>query len=371
MITSSPRKDQLMLEAVARLLHELADARILDTTDLGDPAAPVLRVTLDDHYDRIGHTVIAKMRRRSGAGWNGDPGYLDNERRALDHLEHVGAKLTPRVLTSDEHVVVMTDLGAGPSVQELLIAEDWTPAEAGLIALASAAGTVHAAGDFAGFRPARRVPFLDGPLDSWNELLVAANDLGFPSPARASADVEALANALKDERFHGFTHGDLTPNNAIVVDGAARLFDFEGAGVRHLGIDAGCLRLSFPQYGRWAALPRPVMARMDQAYRAELVKGLPAIAVDAAYEQLLTEGCLAWAVVRASRLRLIASSDQMVRRRTQIVHTLTAATETARPTGRYPALAAWLDNLVDAMKSRWDEALLEPRVFPAFKSRRP
>jgi hypothetical protein len=110
---------------------------------------------------------------------------------------------------------------------------------------------------------------------------------------------------------------------------------------------------------------------MDQAYRAELVKGLPAVANDAAYEQLMTEGCLAWAVVRASRLRLIASTDQMVRRRTQIVHTLTAAIETARPTGRYPALAAWLDNLVDAMKSRWDEALLEPRAFPAFKPRRP
>jgi aminoglycoside phosphotransferase (APT) family kinase protein len=230
---------------------------------------------------------------------------------------------------------------------------------------------VHAGRDFEGFRPARRVPFLDGPLDSWNELLAAANDLGFPPPARASTDVDALAKALKEERFRGFTHGDLTPNNAIVVDGTARLFDFEGAGVRHLGIDAGCLRLSFPQYRHWAALPQPVMARMDQAYRAELVKGLPAVANDAAYEQLMTEGCLAWAVVRASRLRLIASTDQMVRRRTQIVHTLTAAIETARPTGRYPALAAWLDNLVDAMKSRWDEALLEPRAFPAFKPRRP
>jgi Phosphotransferase enzyme family len=355
---------QLMIEAVARLLHELAGARILDTTELGNPAAPVLRVTLDNHYDRIGRTVIAKMRRRSGAGWNGDPGYLTNERRALDHLEHLGTELTPRVLTSDEHVVVMTDLGSGPSVQELLIAEDWTSAEAGLIALASAAGTVHAARDFAGFRPARRVPFLDGPLDSWNELFAAATDLGFPSPARASADIEALAKALRGERFRGFTHGDLTPNNAAVVDGVARLFDFEGAGVRHLGIDAGCLRLSFPQYGHWAALPRPVLARMDQAYR-----GLPAVADDAAYEQLMTEGCLAWAVVRASRLRLIASTDQMVRRRTQIVHTLTAATETARPTGLYPALAEWLDNLVDAMKTRWDEALLQPRGFPAFKPR--
>jgi hypothetical protein len=88
---------------------------------------------------------------------------------------------------------------------------------------------------------------------------------------------------------------------------------------------------------------------------------------------LLVEGCLAWAVVRASRLRLIASreqgSAQMVRRRTQIVHTLTSAIETAEPTGRYPALTAWLGDLVDEMKTRWDEARLEPRGFTGLDGR--
>lgn len=178
--------------------------------------------------------------------------------------------------------------------------------------------------------------------------------------------------ALDDERFGGFTHGDLTPDNAVVTDGPTRLFDFEGAGVRHLGIDAGCLRLSFPQYGHWAVLPRRVLSAMDQAYRTELVKGLPAIADDSAYEQLMAEGCLAWAVVRASRLRLIASNKQStgqaVRRRTQIVHTLTSATETARPTGLFPALTNWFDRLVEAMKIRWGEARLEPREFTAFNT---
>jgi hypothetical protein len=55
-----------------------------------------------------------------------------------------------------------------------------------------------------------------------------------------------------------------------------------------------------------------------------------------------------------------------VRRRTQIVHTLTAATATAGPTGLYPTLTRWLDDMVEAMKSRWDEARLAPRVFRAF-----
>ncbi|TWF80083.1 phosphotransferase family enzyme [Pseudonocardia hierapolitana] len=243
-------------------------------------------------------------------GGTGDPAYLDNERRALEHLERAGVALAPLILTSDVGVVLMTDMGTGPSVQDLLIADASTPAERGLVALASAASRVHAARGSERFRAARRVPFLDDPLGSWSDLCAAADDLGFPSPAHACADAEALAGALADERFRGFTHGDLTPSNAVVIDGEARIFDFEGAGVRHLGIDAGCLRLSFPQYGRWAVLPGPVLARMDRAYRAELVEGRPAVADDAVYERLMAEGCLAWAVVRASRLRLIASADQ-------------------------------------------------------------
>jgi tRNA A-37 threonylcarbamoyl transferase component Bud32 len=355
-------------ETVARLLHEIAGARVDGVVDLGNPAAPVLRITLDAEYAGIGRTVIAKLPRRAGAGWNGDPAYLDNERRALRHLERVGVGLAPRILACDENlgVVLMTDLGSGPSLQELLIAGAAAPAERGLVGMAAAVGTVHAARSPERFRAARGVPFLDDPLGSWHELRAAADDLGLPSPARACTDVEALAGALADERFRAFTHGDLTPGNAVVIDGGTRLLDFEAAGVRHLGIDAGCLRLSFPQYGRWAVLPGPVLARMDRAYRAELVEGLPAVADDWAYEQLVAEGCLAWAVVRASRLRLIASGDQSVRRRTQIVHTLTAATGTAGPTGLYPALTRWLDDLVEAMTSRWDEARLAPRVFRAF-----
>jgi hypothetical protein len=113
-----------------------------------------------------------------------------------------------------------------------------------------------------------------------------------------------------------------------------------------------------------------VLSAMDQAYRAELVNGLPVIRDDSAYEQLMVEGCLAWAVVRASRLRLIASTDQgtgqMVRRRTQSAHTLTSAIETARPTGLFPALTDWFDDLVNVMMTRWAEAQLQPQEFTAF-----
>ncbi len=66
------------------------------------------------------------------------------------------------------------------------------------------------------------------------------------------------------------TQGDLTPNNAVLVEDVVHLVDFEGAGVRHLGMDAACLRLPFGQYGQWAALPDSLLLATDQAYRDEL-----------------------------------------------------------------------------------------------------
>jgi Phosphotransferase enzyme family len=363
-----------MLETIGRLLHELVGARIAGTTNLGSAAAPVLRVTLDAPRAGIGATVIAKARPRPGVGWNADPGYLENERRALEHLRRSGVDATPRVLGAEAGVLVMTDLGPGPSVEALLmgswspIAEAGTPADSALIAMARAVGTVHGVRAPEPFRATCGVPFLDGPLGAWDELRTAAEDLGFPVPTDVAADVEALALALGDERFQGFTHGDLTPGNALVLGGEGRLLDFEGAGTRHLGIDAASLRLSFPQYRHWAALPPRVLSAMERAYRAELAAGQPA--VEAGYEQMLAEGCLAWAVVRASRLRLIASDDQStaetVRRRTQIVHTLTSTVASVAPTGMFPALTAWFGDLVDEMKARWREARLDPRTFTAF-----
>jgi hypothetical protein len=104
---------------------------------------------------------------------------------------------------------------------------------------------------------------------------------------------------------------------------------------------------------------------MDQAYREELRSP----ADDESYERLIATGCATWAIVRASRLRLIAMPDQdpaeALRRRTQIVQTLTSAASSARPI--YPVLSAWFDQLAGAMRLRWDEARQAPRTFRAFK----
>ncbi len=377
----------MFLGTIERLLDQLNGARVIGTTDLGVTGAPVLRVELDREFAGIGRTVIAKSGRQIPDGWGVDPSHLENERRALAHLARAGfaqeaaadsgeaeaaggrdpeasggRRLAPRLLAAADGVVLMTDLGSGPSVQQLLFGDSVDAAVAGLIGMVRTAGVLHgSAARLAGFEAAHEVSFLDRPVDAWTELASAAEDLGFPPPVGVADDLAALTKALADERFRGFTQGDLTPNNAVLVGDVVHLVDYEVAGVRHLGMDAACLRLPFPQYGHWAVLPDSLLSAMDQAYREELVR-----IDDTEYELFMAAGCMAWAIVRASRLRAIASPNDTVRRRTQIVQTLAAANETALRTRSFPALTTWFGVLVEEMKSRWDEARLEPRKFPVF-----
>lgn len=161
-------------------------------------------------------------------------------------------------------------------------------------------------------------------------------------------------------------HGDLGPQNSIQRDDGVWLVDFEGAGYRHIGLDAACLRFPFPQYGHWATVPCEVTDAMEHAYREQL----GGWADDDRFAAMMALGTATVAIARTYRLRVIADPDQPVelalRRRSQIVQTLEVFIDSAGRAGTLPGLARWAADLVDAMRNRWSEATVAPRRFPAF-----
>lgn len=329
--------------------------RISDAAKLGGDWAPVWRLSLDN-----GSSVVAKTRREESGPWGDEAAVLDNELRGLELVSGLGVDVTPRLRASDVDlgVVVMTDVGSGPSVQDMLFADGAAAASASLIALARTTGVLHSASRGIERSWQGRTTFLERTFEFWPELCEAASALNFPAPVGLSADIEALRTALADPRHRVFVHGDLGPHNAVLSNGRVRLVDFEGSGFRHFGLDAACLRLPFPAYGHWAVLSATVIAAMDQTYRSELSNGWPGALDDETYEVGVAAGCAAWAIIRAHRLPLIASSGQepelAVRRRTQIVQTLTSFAEIALQAGHFEALARWFLALTDEMKERWD-----------------
>lgn len=350
-----------------RLLAEALgeNVRIVGAVDLGDDWAPVQRLSLDN-----GSTVVVKTMREVAGPWGDDAAALDNERRGIALVTELAVEVAPQLIAADQNVILMTDVGTGPSVQDVLLCGTAEEAAAGLTALARAAGRLHAAS--AGLEPPwrNRTTFLDRAFEYWPELRNAADGLGFPAPLGVTADLEELDCALTNPDLRVFVQGDLGPNNAVLSGDSARLVDFEGSGFRHFALEAANLRLPFPAYGHWGVLPAEVTAAMDEAYRAELAVGWPAALDDASYEAEIATGCAVWAIIRAHRLPVIALPGQdpelALRRRTQIVQTLTSFADTAIRAGRYEGLARWFVAIADEMRERWAEARQPPRTFPAF-----
>ena len=335
----------------------------------------VQRVRLDD-----GRTVIVKERRRTD-DWGADPAQLRNERAALEALTHLGlgGVLAPAYLAGDDDagVLVMGDVGRTNVEALVLDPSAGEAAAAALVEHGRALGRLHAATvtaeaheTFVARRSAlsahdpvaARTSFLTNQLpDLWAEERDIVAGLGFPSPSPAVEDeVVDLFRRLTDPGpCLALTHLDASPQNGVLgADGSVRLVDFEGAQLRHLGLDACFLRFPFPSYGHWALLPESLRAAMEDAYRAELPS-----AVDC--DGAMAVGCAALTILRAHRLPRIADGgDEALRRRTQLVATLEVAADAAETA--LPNLAGWFRSLADEARRRWDEARQPPRTFAAF-----
>lgn len=380
----SPAVPFLDPDAVARVL---APRTVVATEDLGGSFAPVVRATLDD-----GATVVVKERRPHRGGWGFDAANLRNERAALEALGEAPfcTEVAPGFLGGDDAagVLVMTDLGPGPTVEHHLLDPSGRADAAGaLVEHGRALARLHAATAAPAIRRAfdRRRRALEPSYDPaaertrystfelpalWGEVAGFADALGFRPPTGTEGDIAQLWRELADPGpFLVLTSYDPNPQNGVLVaDGTVRIVDFEGAALRHLGIDAAFLRFPFPSYGHWAVLPEAVRTTMEAAYRETLVeRGFTVAGDDAAYERAMAVGCAATVVLRTHRLPRIAddAAAEAGRRRTQMVSAIGVFADACERARMFPTLAVWFTGLADEMRARWREANDPPREFPA------
>ena len=373
---------------VERVLAQTAGhpIRVVSTEQLGSEWAQVARLTLDAPLEGAGPTVVLKTRRVGQTGWGFDFFNLRSERATLQTLAALGVEVAPRFIAGDDDagILVMTDLGAGPTVGRLLSAADSAIATRGLEALGRTVGRLHAAtlsraayDEYYARRAAlgpvdpewdRRSTFTS-PMNKWPRLSEHMTAFGYPDGAQAAPEVATLFDELTAPGpLIALSLLDLTPMNAVMAGpDETRLIDFESAGFRHLALDAAVLRFPFPHYGYWAVMPEEPRRQMEVAYRAEVGAAWPGAANDAEYNRIIAAGCAVWAINRTSRLaRIEEANEESWRRRVQIVHTIKTFVGAAREASVFPQLADWFAHLVHVMRARWPEANDPPPAFPAF-----
>jgi hypothetical protein len=277
--------------------------------------------------DPRGAAVIVKAYPRTAAGAR----RFAHEAAGLQLA--AGTGLAPEFLaaSADGLVVVMSDLGAAPSLADVLLGvspggkprtpgagpED-SPASA-LLGWARACGRISAAvaaergrfdsllewylrgsGDLGtGDRGTAGDVAFDGSAGGLAGRVLRAGErvglLSVPVPAGLAAELAQVARVADgDGPFPVFSPGDICPDNNMLTDGGVRLIDFEDAGFHSVFLDAAFIRMPFSTCWCVFRMPAGLAADVESAYRSEVCAVWPELADDSVWQPGVLRGVAAW-----------------------------------------------------------------------------
>jgi hypothetical protein len=321
-------RDAVLAAASAALGTELTGGEVLGGSD----RSLVLRATAGDR------PVVLKAPLGSGSG-------PVRELAALRLLTGVPGAVGLLAESADPPVLVLEDLGAGPSLADVLLGPDPAAAQAALDGWAGTLGTLQAAtaglGDAFAAQLAELSPLGPPPADSSADTL--AETAGTLARHLPRLGVHPAPAALDELRALGpagpgvLTPGDTCPDNNVATGSGYTLLDFEAAEFRHPAWEAAYLRVPWPTCWCSWALPAAVAERALDRWRAAFGP-LPA-----GFEADLDRATLAWAFISTGFFlpRILAGTDdpdepRRPLRRAMLQHRLT----TAPGTGPLADLAA-------------------------------
>lgn len=310
-----------------------------------------------------------------------------NEWASLQFLEQLRPEhvFGPRLYAAmhNPRMMIIEDLGSGKNLADILLADDAGAAETALIAFATLHGRLHAAttGKQDAYKLIRETLGATELADGYYnyEWLAPAlqefvDILGIEPVVGAKQELDQLRNTLLHPRpFLTYTQGDSCPDNCLFTSEGLRLLDFEG-GIFDFALKDGIYgRAHFPTCWCLYRMPERVVAEMELAYRAELVKGCPAAADDALFHAAVVEACVYWMLQAKKMLppltRMLEHDRHLVgatdRERFLLRFLITA--QACEQYGHLEALGATARAIAYKLQALWPEAA-RLAYYPAFQS---
>ncbi|WP_253846511.1 hypothetical protein [Actinosynnema pretiosum] len=297
-------------------------------------------------------------------------------------------RATPELFAQDtrKRLVVLEDLGKAPRLAEKLLGSDARVAERGLLSWAHAMGRLHAttAGRDADFDALMRRQGSQCCADPVAvDLHVALS--GLPDLLREVLDVDTPTSVLEfadhavrgfgTSRHRAFSPSTSCPDNHLVTGRGVRFLDFEGGCVRDIVFDAACLRVPFPSCWCAYGLPPGMSEAMLAAWRAEVSSVWPDLDDDDVFLPRLLEAQLLWLWLGTWRgLPSLGGRGQGghgkrldVPPRTQILTSRWVRLRTEALGLGVKHVAAFAEEIVDALVARHGDSALELPLYPAFR----
>ena len=296
-----------------------------------------------------------------------------------------GTGLAPELAGADsaELVVVMSDLGDGMTLADLLLGDAAGDVSGAVLSWAHACGSLAVAASgqldlLPGLRARYsrgqpRWPALSDLADSIRLAPERAAMAGVAAPQGLAAELAEIAGAVESGEFGVFSPGDICPDNNLVTPAGVRLLDFEVAGVYPVFLDAAYIRMPFSTCWCVFRLPEGLSQAAEAVYRELVSEIWPELAQDEVWQAGMRRGIAAWSMHSMGWLwRSIAADFPLDEERTSprarqlIRHRWRALLSALEPSGEFPAVAE-LTRLLLAATDGWDAAALP--LYPVFRSR--
>jgi hypothetical protein len=217
----------------------------------------------------------------------------------------------PTLIAEDqaEKIVVMTDVGVGPSVADALLGADPVAAEKSLGGWCDALAEVHRAttdlrSTFAA-AVAKRDPDASVTIDPMSGWLAGVSDAlrtceaDLEIPGEVEDELLVLGAQFGSERWQALSPGDTCPDNNVIIGPRLFLVDFEEAAFRHVAWDLAYLRVPWPSCWCAWAIPEPVGSAALGRYFASM-NGTIVGADRAVFDEVVAQATVAWALISAS-----------------------------------------------------------------------
>ena len=291
----------------------------------------------------------------------GDQGTFGVELAALEYLNGMPEPVAPRLLGADAGagILLMEDLGPGPSLADSLLTGDRSRVQADLVSYAGALGSMHAWSMLQPRDPCLGAPPWPGIVARGTDaFLDAALSLGLAA-AGARAEIDQLSLMLDETGYHGLVHGDVCPDNVRFLGGPCRIFDFEHSGWGPVVLDASYLLAPFPSCWCFGRLPDSVAAPAVSAYRGRLQAA--GIDLGPSWDVAMTAALGAWVVAWGSEIAKLLDADGewgTTTMRPRLLTWLRSFTSAADRSGALPGLRVLAGDLHEQLSARWPEAVI-------------
>jgi Ser/Thr protein kinase RdoA (MazF antagonist) len=331
----------------------------------------VFRLRLDG-----GRSVVLKRRgeSREQGQHGGEAEGFGIELAALEYLNAMPVPVAPRLLGADTEagIVLIEDLGRGPSLADSMLTGQYDQAHADLIAYARALGSLHAwsrsrgaalAALRARYAPGAALePAWMGAIERGREaFLGVAAALGLATDG-AGDEISGLGALMSGSGpggsgYLGLVHGDACPDNVRLTGGDCLIFDFETSGWGPVVLDAAYLLAPFPSCWCFGALPAAVAVPAMDAYRAQVRTAGIELGPD--WDGAMAAAVAGWIIARGTVLTGALDEDSRwgttgIRPRLLAwLRSFTGAAGQADVLPRLRTLAAELD---EVLSRRWPQA---------------